>query len=112
MGTGVILSGSLHTGYSTSVNELVKSELQEPPRIEEIRVQPEVLSTLAPRPLAIAVGYPLQHQTDTAIYSIIRKYISRSQQLWVRNTHSHLDIFRINLNIVIKILQSIMPSIP
>jgi hypothetical protein len=88
------------------------SESQGQPRIEEICARLEALSTLVPRPLAIAVRYPLQHQMDTAIYSIIRNYVSRRENSRAWDTHPHLDIFRINFNIVIEILQGIMPSIP
>lgn len=96
---------------STSINGPVKSEPLERSRIEEICARLEALLTLAPRPLAIAAGYLLQHQMDTAIYSIIRNRVSGYQQSRERDTHSHFNIFGIDFDIVIKILQCIMPSI-
>jgi hypothetical protein len=103
--------GPLYTAYGASVNGPVMSESQEPLRIMEKFALLGVLSTLAPRPLANAAEYLLQHQMDTAICSIIHKYISRRDQSWFWDTHSHLDIFGINLDVVIQILESIVPSI-
>ena len=72
--------GSLYTAHGASVNEPVMSESQEPLRIVEKCSQLGVLSILAPRPLAIAAEYLLQHQTDTTICSIIHKCVSRRDQ--------------------------------
>ena len=72
--------GSLYTAHGASVNEPVMSESQEPLQIVEKCARLGVLSILAPRPLAIAAEYPLQHQTDTTICSIVHKYVRRRDQ--------------------------------